>query len=247
MKRITFIAWILGFCFALQPLFAKDMPSISFSVGAIGAEKTLSQSSTLGDSTTDYGTVTVPYSKTTFNPAVQLALSVPFTNVTETMFFGTKIGYAFSWQGEYVGESSLSDTEMSTRNFTHILSVLPELTYTRDNFRFTVGSGVAVAISAAEYVEKYRGTTYSGELTQSGNIYQFIWMSDLEAKYYLSNHVALFANLSLGVSFYTMQRDLKYTMRIDGATYASENGSDVSVDGESPLFFYPHIGICYTF
>ena len=89
-KKLSLISVLIFL--VIIPLSAKDSIGLGLQFGAIGSEKTFSSSSTIsGD------TISMPYTKTTFNPDIQILLSFPICDINENCFFGLDFGYNFSW------------------------------------------------------------------------------------------------------------------------------------------------------
>ena len=127
----------------LTPLSAKDSIGLGLQFGALGSEKKFSSSSTLsGD------TISMPYTKTTFNPNIHVLLSIPFFDINEDCFFGLDLGYNFSWDYSY---NSFTSYQGETYTLSHRFSLMPEFTYSKSNFRTFTGTGLAFGIESYKY------------------------------------------------------------------------------------------------
>ena len=98
---------ILGLILTSQATFAKDKISVGLEFGADGYEAKFTQSTKISDSTT----VSMPYTKTIFNPDFRLRFDLPIMDIRENCFlnmnFGTGLTLGLS---SYENETKASGT-----------------------------------------------------------------------------------------------------------------------------------------
>lgn len=237
MKRSSTLI-LLCAIFLQLPTAAKDGVSLCVQAGAVGQEKTFTYASSLSS-----GSVTVPYTETTFDPCFHVGIDVPMADVSARTFFNIKAGYDFSWEGRYTAPNSDSSLEESSYKLFHTISLLPELTFAKDGLRLFVGTGLAFDIMNYSY--DTRDDSYYS--TSCYTIYQFFWTTEIGAKYYFMPHFAVIFDLTFSLSCLKSRRNGEYTMKENGSIFAGGTYSDYTNEGNEPLLFRPRLGLCYTF
>ena len=217
---------------------AKDSVGIGLQFGALGSEKTFSSSATISGNT-----ISIPFTKTTFNPNIHVDINVPVCDINEIVFFGINPGYDFSWDFSYSNSTSAgtaSDTTISYEHETYVLShrfsLIPAFTFVVSNFRFSIGTGFALG------VELYRTQT-SSKTTASPN-YTYVrtyneytdikvfWALNAGLKYKLGKHIFVVTDISFFVEIYDSHKVNNYTIK---------------TSGNSSIEVLPKIGVMFAF
>lgn len=202
------------------PLSAKDTLGLGLQFGALGSEKTSTNSSTIaGD------TISMPYTKTTFDPTLHILLSIPVCDINENFFFGLDLGYTFSWNYSY---GSLTSYQRESYTFSHRFSLMPEFIFAKSNFRVFAGTGFAFGIEPYKYRDMLNRQSYSNEYTN----FKLFWTFNAGLKYKLGKHISAVFD----VTFFANLFD----------TYTN-NDFKSETSGNSAMEFLPKIGLMYQF
>lgn len=219
-RKILLLVFFTSVC--AQSVFSMDEKSVAIKFGAIGYEGKF----TNGNST---------YTRTTYNPDIQLKFDLPVMDVKENCFMSLGFSYDFSW-------ARYSSSDLSAYKddsvFSHTFSLFPELVFLRNDLRFIVGTGLGVGIYSYDYEYK---TTSSTE-TSSRKEYQFFWSLELGLKYYLTDRCSLLTDFTISVPFCTMRRNHEYNKGGTRGTYA-----DISSNGTAAMYYSPKVGVCWSF
>ena len=217
-KKLSLISVLIFL--VIIPLSAKDSIGLGLQFGAIGSEKTFSSSSTIsGD------TISMPYTKTTFNPDIQILLSFPICDINENCFFGLDFGYNFSWDYSY---GSFTSYQRETYALSHRFSVMPEFTYIKDKLRIFAGTGFAFGIEPYKYESVINKSYYSSEYTD----YKLFWTFNTGVKYKFSEHISVITDFTFFVNFFDTYTDDDYKSKTSGSNV---------------MEFLPKIGLMYQF
>lgn len=201
-------------------LTAKDSIGIGLQFGAIGSEKTFYNSSTIsGD------TISLPFTKNTFNPGIQILLSFPICDIDENCFLGLDVGYNFSWDFSY---RSFTSTQKESYTLSHRFSLIPEFIYNKSNFRAFAGTGFAFGIEPYKYESVIDKSYYSNEYTN----YKLFWTFNTGVKYKLGSHLFAIADMTFFVNIFDTYKDDNYESKASGS---------------SVMEFLPKVGIMYHF
>ena len=217
-KKLSLISVLIFL--VIIPLSAKDSIGLGLQFGAIGSEKTFSSSSTIsGD------TISMPYTKTTFNPDIQILLSFPICDINENCFFGLDFGYNFSWDYSY---GSFTSYQRETYALSHRFSVMPEFTYIKAKLRIFAGTGFAFGIEPYKYESVINKSYYSSEYTD----YKLFWTFNTGVKYKFSEHISVITDFTFFVNFFDTYTDDDYKSKTSGSNV---------------MEFLPKIGLMYQF
>ena len=220
MVNRKIIISLLILIWALIPLSAKDSFGLGFQFGALGYEKTFSTSSTIsGD------TVSMPYTKTTFNPDLHVFLDIPVCDFNDFCFFELNLGYDFSWDYTYL---EVSPDEIQKYTLFHRILLMPDIVFAKSNFRFFAGTGVALGIEPYKSESKIGNTDFTNEYTTL----KILWTSNAGLKYKLTEHLFALADLTCLLSIY------------DAYSY---DDYKFKSSGNSEMEFLPKIGFAYHF
>lgn len=217
-KKLSLISVLIFL--VIIPLSAKDSIGLGLQFGALGSEKVFSSSSTIsGD------TISMPYTKTTFNPDIQILLSFPICDINENCFFGLDFGYNFSWDYSYGGFTSY---QRETYTLSHRFSVMPEFTYVKSKLRIFAGTGFAFGIEPYKYESVINKSYYSNEYTD----YKLFWTFNTGVKYKFSEHLSVVTDFTFFVNFFDTYTDDDYKSKTSGSNV---------------MELLPKIGLMYQF
>lgn len=217
-KKIGFIFVLISL--VIIPLSAKDSIGIGLQFGALGSEKVFFSSSTIsGD------TISMPYTKTTFNPDIHILLSIPICNINENCFFGINAGYDFSWDFSY---GSLTSYQRESYTLSHRFSLMPDFNYLKSNFRTFVGTGLAFGIESYKYESMVNKSYNSDEYTN----YKLFWTFNTGLKYKLGEHLSTITDLIFYVNIFDSYSHDDYKSKTSGSNV---------------MEFLPRIGLMYQF
>lgn len=217
-KKISFI--FVYIFLVIIPLSAKDSIGIGFQFGALGSEKIFSSSSTIsGD------TISMPYTKTTFNPDLHILFSIPVCDINENCFWGLDIGYDFSWDYSY---GSISSDQSEIYTLSHRFVLMPVFTYIKSNYRIFSGTGLAFGIEPYTYKIIISKSYNSDEYTN----YKLLWTFNIGLKNKLGEHLTAVSDLTFFVNIFD--------------TY-SHDDSKSKTSGSNVMEFLPKIGLMYQF
>ena len=189
------LLFFLSITFFVSAARAKDSVGIMIQVGAIGSEKTYYSSSTLSG-----GTISMPYSKTTFSPDFYFGIGIPVCDIGEICFFGFDFGYNCSLKYSY---SLFSTSESESYVFSHKISFMPEFTFVKSNFRFYVGTGFAFGFEPYQYESASLGV----KTVSDSNSFKIFWTFETGVKYKLGKHLFAVADITFFVTAFEEQRD----------------------------------------
>lgn len=205
---------------AIIPLSAKDSFGLGFQFGALGSEKTVYSSTTIsGD------TVSMPSTKTTFNPDLHVFLDIPVCDFNDFCFLELNLGYDFSWDYTYI---EVSPDEIQKYTLSHRISLMPDVVFAKSIFRFFAGTGVALGIEPFKSESKIGNSDSTNERTTI----KILWTSNAGLKYKLTEHLFTLADLTCFVSIY------------DAYSY---DDFKFKSSGNSEMEFLPKIGFAYHF
>ena len=217
-KKISFIFVYISL--VIIPLSAKDSIGIGFQFGALGSEKIFSSSSTIsGD------TISMPYTKTTFNPDLHILFSIPVCDINENCFWGLDIGYDFSWDYSY---GSISSDQSEIYTLSHRFVLMPVFTYIKSNCRVFAGTGLAFGIEPYKYESIINKTYNSDEYTN----YKLFWTFNTGLKYKLGEHLTAVSDLTFFVNIFDAY---------------SHDDFNSKTSGSNVMEFLPKIGLMYQF
>ena len=220
--------------FATQTIFAKDRISAGLEFGAIGYEGKFNHTTTISGSS-----VTMPYTRTTFNPDFRVRLDLPVIDIRENCFLSANLDYDFSWYNQSSSDSSAFSNKTI---LTHYITFQPEIVFSKGNLRFIAGTGLTFGISSAEIEQKTTSTTETEEYKN----YTFMWDFELGLRYYLSKHISLLADFTISIPFINLKRNDTYSKTQSGKT-TNKIYADTNTHGLSVPYFSPKVGISYTF
>jgi len=210
IKKLFFLLCII-ISFVL-PLSAKESIGIIIQLGALGSEKTYYSSSTLSNET-----ISLPYTKITFNPNIHIGINIPVSDISEKCFFAFD-----SYFNTYASYERVSYT------FFHKFSLIPVLTFIKSNLHFFAGTGFSFGIEPY----KYEFTTNTSKYTDEYNNFKIFWTSKLGIKYRLGKHFFTIADITTFVTLFD--------------TY-NHNDYNSKISGDSTLEFLPKFGFMYQF
>ena len=220
MKNKKICLFFVLISLVIIPLSAKDSIGLAFQFGALGSEKVFYNSSTIsGD------TISMPYTKTTFDPSIHILLSIPVFEINENCFFGLDIGYNISLEYSY---GSFTSYQRESYTLSHRFSLIPEFTYVNSNFRAFAGTGLAFGIEP--YKEKsILNKTYNSDEYKN---YKLFWTFTTGLKYILGKHLSTVSDLTFFVNI------------LD--TYSHDDFNSKKI-GSNVIEFLPKIGLMYQF
>lgn len=202
-KSFLFLFFITFFVFAAS---AKDSAGITIQVGAIGSEQTSYSYSTLSG-----GTISMPYSKTTFNPDFYFGIGIPVCDIGEICFFGFDFGYNCSLKYSY---SSFSTSQSKSSAFSHKISFMPEFTFVKSNFRFFVGTGFAFGFEPYQY----EGSSLGVKTISESNTFKIFWTFETGVKYKFGKHLFAVADITFFAAAFEAYNDDDFKSRTSGGS-----------------------------
>ncbi|MBR0030821.1 MAG: hypothetical protein IJP61_00820 [Treponema sp.] len=217
-RKSFILLLIIGF--ASFSLNAKDSVGIGIQIGAIGSEKTYYSSSYISSDT-----ISMPYTKTTFNPDVHIGMSLSIFDINEISIFGLDLGYDCSWDYSYSNSASY---ERESYIIYHKISLIPEITFSKSNFRFLIGTGIALGIEPYKYESVLSGSKYTNDYTD----FKVLWVIETGAKYKLGNNLFAVAGIDLFVTMFDFYKTDDYKMKSSGS---------------SAMEILPKMGVMYCF
>ena len=235
MKITKLILGAIILLTGIQTASAKDGNSFGIEFGGIGSEKKYTHSATISGSTAYF-----PYTQTTFNPDLRLRLDLPATDISDTCFFNVNLDYDLSWQAY---NSSDIDLFQSWSEISNLFTFLPELVFIKDDFRFFFGTGLTFGINSFNSEEKTTSTTINEEFTE----YSFLWNFEIGAKYFISEHLSIIADLTFSMPFMILQRDGKLSSQESGRASTGSDFADKNTHGNTSMQFSPRVGVSYMF
>ena len=200
------LLFFLSITFFVSAARAKDSVGIMIQVGAIGSEQTSYSYSTLSG-----GTISMPYSKTTFNPDFYFGIGIPVCDIGEICFFGFDFGYNCSLKYSY---SLFSTSESESYVFSHKISFMPEFTFVKSNFRFYVGTGFAFGFEPYQYESASLGV----KTVSDSNSFKIFWTFETGVKYKLGKHLFAVADITFFVTAFEAYNDDDYKSRTSGGS-----------------------------
>lgn len=240
MKKSMRIVMAVAFgAFAAVSVCAKDRPSLALEAGAVGSEKTYSQTSTISDDS-----ISIPYTRTVFSPDVRLGIDIPIKSIRENCFFGLKFAYNLSWEKSNSNSDSITYTDTS---MTHAFSIFPELVFVKNDLRFIFGTGISFGINLCKYENTYSSSGYVYQVNQEYTLYELCWTSEIAVKYCLTNHFSVLADLTISVPFGVFERNGSYLVRRGGYFITGGDYADYTYLGRFPMSFCPRVGLSYMF
>ncbi len=217
-KKIVLI--LVFIFFVIIQLSAKDSIGFGLQFGALGSEKVFSSSSTIsGD------TISMPYTKTTFNPDIHILLSFPVCDINDKCFFGLDLGYNFSWDYTHV---SFTSYQRETYTLSHRFSLMPEFTYIKSKLHIFAGTGFAFGIEPYKYESIINESYYSDENTD----YKLLWTFNAGVKYKLSGHLFAVTDFTFFVNIFDTFTDDDFKSKTSGSNV---------------MELLPKIGLIYQF
>lgn len=216
-KNLFFVLFMAG---ALLSLNAKNSIGIELQVGVIGSEKQYSTSSLVSGQS-----ISMPYTKTTFEPDVFIGANIPICNIGQKVCFGLDLGYNFAWN---CYKSSTDSYESISSVFLHKISLLPEISFEKSKFHFFAGTGIAFGFEPYYYETTLTGTPYKHETID----FKIFWILSTGFKYQCTEHLFAVADVSFHFTVFDYYIDNDYKSKSSGT--------------DTPEFL-PKIGLMYCF
>ena len=208
-------------------LYAKDSFGIGLQFGALGSKPTYPNLSTTS--------CDVPYS---FNPNVHVDLQIPVCDIDAISFFSINVGYDFSWNYYRIEYNKVENKE----NFhtSHLISLIPTITFTKSNFRFFLGTGLSLKVRPSPYEPSLGiGTTFdSDDIDYLG----LAWTINTGLKYKLGKNVFFVADMAFFVNL-----DEDYESVIKEENMNPGDFEKYSLRGGASMQILPKIGLMISF